>query len=372
MLDFDDVIEIPDLVLGEKSDEPAYKVEPDAKNLAVKFGIIGSGQGGNRLANQFYKSGYRRVCIINTTPQDFTGLEVPEQNRLIVGNNSYGAGKDPDKGAEALKGSAEEVLNLMRHSFGEDIDRIMVTSGCGGGTGTGTLPGLASLAKTYLRKLGKPEKVGIIASLPKKTEGGKVQANAYAVLKELLRKKHDISPIVLVDNDSIHKMFPEVSAKSFWDIANKNLVGLFDIFNILACQRSAYVTFDKADYESMLDAGQIVFGATKLSEYKKDTDISDALRKNLKSTLLADPDLTKSTHMAAILCASDSILGVLPQSHIDRAFETMERLLGGEGRDLVIHQGVYETSQSSLFLYTMVGGIHIPEERLNIMKARST
>jgi hypothetical protein len=140
---------------------------------------------------------------------------------------------------------------------------------------------------------------------------------------------------------------------------------------VLACQKSAYVTFDKADYETMLDSGIIIFGATKLSSYEKDTDLSDGLRMNLKKTLLADLDLTSATHVAAILCATDKVLSILPQNHIDRAFETLERLLNGEMTSLVIHQGVYETKKVGLFLYTMVGGLRLPDERLKQMAARA-
>jgi hypothetical protein len=182
----------------------------------------------------------------------------------------------------------------------------------------------------------------------------------------------EISPMVVVDNQSIHQMFPQVSAKQFWSTANKNTVGLFDIFNVLAAQKSQYTTFDRADYRSMLSSGMLIFGATKLDSYQADTDISDGLRNNLKRTLLADGfELTQATHCAAILAAPDAILEILPQAHIDLAFETLERILGGQGRGLTLHQGVYEATKMGLFCYTMVGGLKMPQKRLDILKARA-
>lgn len=182
----------------------------------------------------------------------------------------------------------------------------------------------------------------------------------------------EISPLIIIDNQSIHTMFPNVPAKTFWQTANKNTVGLFDVFNMLAAQKSAYVTFDRADYRSVLNSGIIIFGATKIDTYQRDTDIADGLRNNLQRTLLAgDFDLTKSTHMAGILAAPDGILSVLPQAHIELAFSTMERILGGENRKLTCHQGVYESSRNGLFVYTMVGGLKFPEKRLNVLKARA-
>lgn len=369
---FDTAVDLPDIEIGAKTDGYSYVAEPDAKNVAIKFGIIGTGQGGSRLADIFFQIGYRRVCAVNTTAQDFLGLSLPPQNQKVL-TSEGGAGKDPSKGWESLNISKEEVLNLMRHTFGEDVERILICVGAGGGTGSGSAIPLFKLARYYLSNLGKPEKVGMIVTLPKRTEGGRVQANAYRLLKDLkeLAESKAISPLVIVDNESIHQMFPNVSAKVFWNTVNKNIVGLFDIFNVLGCQKSQYVTFDKEDYRSLLDSGSIIFGATKLESYSKDTDISDGLRNNLKRTLLAEADITTATHVAAILCAPDSLLGILPQAHIDLAFTTLERILNGENRDVMVHQGIYEAKRMGLYLYTMVGGFKIPEDRLNLMKVKA-
>ena len=61
------VVDLPDIEIGDSEDDGQYVVEPDVKELAVKFGIIGAGQGGSRLCDTFFKMGYRRVCAINTT-----------------------------------------------------------------------------------------------------------------------------------------------------------------------------------------------------------------------------------------------------------------------------------------------------------------
>jgi cell division GTPase FtsZ len=368
--DFD----IPDIEYGVAPDSTAQTTgpEPDAKEVAVKFGIIGAGQGGSRIADAFYQMGYRRVCAVNTTAQDFLGLSIPEKSQKVL-ESPGGAGKDPALGAQVLAKSTEEVFSLMRQTFGEDVDRILVCAGMGGGTGSGFAYGLVKIARHYLQQLGKEPKVGMIVTLPKKAEGGKVQGNAHKVITQICEaaNKKEISPFVLVDNECINNMFPNLSAKSFWQTANRNIAGLFDIFNILARQQSAYTTFDRADYQSVLDSGVMIFGATKLAAYKHENDISDGLRKNLSRTLLAEMDITKATHTAAILCAPDEILGNMPQSHIDHAFVTLERILQGENRNLTVHQGVYEVKKDGLFLYTMVGGLEIPKARLDMLKIRA-
>jgi len=362
-----DLPDIEDLSSGQSG----IAVEEDTKLLAVKFGIIGAGQAGSRMVDTFYSLGYRRVCAINTTAQDFLGLELPV-NRQLVLTTKGGAGKDQGQGQEAVEKGSESVFNLMRASFGDDIDRIMITSSLGGGTGSGGILPLIKKAVRYMEEIGKEPKIGLIVALPKKSEGGKAQSNAYLAMQKIkvLLETKEISPCVIVDNDVIQNMLGAVSAKSFWQVANKQILGLFDVFNILAAQKSSYVTFDRADYTTMLESGLITFGSTKLLSYEKDTDLSDGLRLNLERTMLTEVDLTKSTHLAAILCAPEKILSLLPQSHIDLAFSTLERILQGENRSFTIHQGVYESSRNGIYCYTMAGGFPIPEKRLAIMKMR--
>jgi cell division GTPase FtsZ len=366
-------VDLPDIELG--STEPTKSntgPEQDLKDVSVKFGFIGAGQGGSRIADSFYQIGYRRVCAINTTAQDFLGLTLPANNQKVL-ESPGGAGKDPELGASVLSKSSEDALAFMRQCFGEDVDRIVVCAGMGGGTGSGFAFGLVKLARYYLQQLGKEAKVGMVVSMPRKSEGGKVQANAYKVLNMLapMADSHEISPFVMVDNECIHNMFPNLPAKTFWSTVNKNVAGLFDIFNVLAKQQSAYVTFDRADYQSVLDSGVIIFGATKIDAYSHENDIAEGIWKNLNKTLLAEVNLSTASHVAAILCAPDSVLGVMPQSHIDHAFSTLERILSGENRNLTIHQGVYEAKRQGLLLYTMVGGLQVPKARLDLMKVRS-
>ena len=345
-----------DVLYGHKKSRSSNVVEPKFKDVKHLFSgkpkpsdyVRNTYQVSKRKFASVYASLLRRDCLYKKIFQNLypvkTVEKLPEQKFIdftIDDNHNYFAGTDR--------------LYLVHNS------------------GTGSAIGLFKLAKYYMQNLGKEPKVGMIVTLPKKTEGGKVQGNAYRLMQDLkiLAESKALSPFVIVDNESIHQMFPTVSAKHFWTTANRNTVGLFDIFNVLACQQSEYVTFDAADYGSVLDSGVLVYGATKLDSYGKDTDISDGLRTNLKRTLLADADITEATHVAAILCAPDKLLGILPQAHIDLAFATLERIMGGENRDLMVHQGVYEAKKMGLYLYTIVGGLSISDQRLNLMKAKA-
>ena len=101
MNDFlDSAVDLPEIEMAPITNGLSYVAEPDAKDLAIKFGILGSGQAGSRLADTFYQIGYRRVCAVNTTAQDFLGLSIPQAYQKVL-TSQGGAGKDPSQGRDA-------------------------------------------------------------------------------------------------------------------------------------------------------------------------------------------------------------------------------------------------------------------------------
>ena len=62
-----------------------------------------------------------------------------------------GAGKDPAKAEKLFNGRKEDVLDFMRDSFGDDIDRIFVCAGAGGGSGAGMCEPLIHAAEELQR-----------------------------------------------------------------------------------------------------------------------------------------------------------------------------------------------------------------------------
>ena len=74
------------------------------------------------------------------------------------------------------KKADDDILDFMRRSFGEDVDRVFVCAGAGGGSGAGTLKPLVNTAKELQETLqSDSKKVGVILALPKYSEGKKSQ-----------------------------------------------------------------------------------------------------------------------------------------------------------------------------------------------------
>lgn len=356
-------VSVPDIPLPETQEVQDIK---DTFEGGFKFAFIGSGQGGGRIAHTFYKLGYRRICAVNTAQQDLATLPLP--HKMCLGG-SGGAGKNPNVAAAAFKEHKEDVLDFMRRSFGPSVDRIFVCIGAGGGTGAGTAVQLVDTAVELQKALrSESHKVGVIVALPKLAEGKRVAANAYNTLNDLLFlvEKGNISPLIVVDNEKIGKLYPTLAVDPFWDTANMSVCSLFHLFNTVCVKHSHYTSFDRADLLTVLESGLITFGANPVDKFTDETDISYAVRSNLRKNILTGGvDLSTGTVAASVVIGSVTILNALPQSHIEHAFDQLNRMLKPGN---TVHRGIYRGDKQNLVVYTIIGGLGKPEEKLAELK----
>jgi len=350
--------------------EAAAALRNDTFQSAVKMAFIGAGQGGGRIAQAFYDLGYRRVCAVNTTEQDLKPLSIPA--KLVIGDpgsNRGGAGKDPEQGRLAAEESFEEIMDLLMRAWGDGVENCYICVGAGGGSGTGSWQVIVRAVQEYCKSTNveKPlfKHLGVIMSIPKRSEGARVQRNASEALAKAVQmvETKKISSFLMVDNAKIHELFPRLPVKRFWQVANRNFAAVLHTFNILAAQDSEYNTFDRADFRSVLRSGLMIFGMTRVAKWSQKEDISQAVRQNLKLTLLADGfDLATADMAGAIVVAHDSILEEIPMENIDYAFNSLGRALGNEG--ITLHNGIYEGRQTGMRVFTIIGGLDAPAGRL--------
>lgn len=349
------------LYAGKKKDDRKDKFE-----AAVKMAFVGAGQGGGRIAQSFYDMGYRRVCAINTTDQDLSSLTI--ENKLVIGNNRGGAGKDPEQGRLAAKESFEDIMDLLMRSWGEGVEMMWVTVGAGGGSGTGSWPVLVKAMKEFgdSTNVEKPieKHLGIIMTMPKRSEGSRVQHNALVALRQAVElvEEDKISSLVIVDNAKIHDLYPGLPVKKFWKTANQNFAAILHTFNLLAAQDSEFNSFDRADFRSVIRNGMMIFGMTRVQDWEHKEDVSMAVRQNLTGSLLADGfDLSKANMAGAIVVAHDDVLEEVPMENIDYAFNSLGRALGNEG--VTLHSGIYEWNKPGMMVFTIVSGLQPPQSR---------
>lgn len=353
-------MELPDIPMP--SDEEVNTNIEDKIPVGFKFAFVGSGQGGSRIAETFYNLGYKRVCAVNTAEQDLATINL--NNKLKIGQES-GAGKDRNVAKNIVSKEREDILDLFRRSFAGDFDRVFVCAGAGGGTGSGTTSELINIAREYQDSINATsDKVGVILALPKVTEGKKCAANAYKTLVEVLDKVDEgvVSPLIIIDNEKINKLYPRLSINQFWKTSNNNICSLFNLFNNIITKNSSYTTFDNKDYKTVLDSGLIVFGATQVTKWADETDISKAMRDNLQKNILSGGiNLETGTVAASVVIGDADSLDNIPQEYLDNAFQQLTRTLKTNS---TVHQGIYKGNKSGLSIFTAIGGLGRPSDKL--------
>jgi cell division GTPase FtsZ len=346
---------------------------------STRYAWIGAGQCGGRLVKSFYDLGYKKVLAVNTTHQDLDLLDIPKNQKFSMNIGEKGAGKDMERGQEAIQRYQQDILHLTRQTFGTQVDHIMVCFGAGGGTGSGSVVGLVEIAKRYARYIGlnNPNKnVGVIMTLPTVGEASSplVAENAYKAAWELsqMATSGKISPLIIVDNDKINKMYPGMTVKEFWPSINNTVASLFDIFNKLSALSSQYTSFDPVDYHSIMESGGCaIMGLTKVTKFSDKFSLSEAVKKNLEKTLLAGGfDLQSAKVAGCIAVGGRKLLGSAKglQDNIDYSFDVLSEITG----KATIHRGIYEDGRESLRVYTIIGGLSSPTERLEELRSHMT
>jgi cell division protein FtsZ len=116
--------------------------EPPITGARIK--VVGVGGGGSNAVNRMIEAGIKGVefIVANTDVQALNDSKAPIKIQLGSKlTRGLGAGSDPNVGRDAALEDHEKILEVL-----EGSDMVFVTTGLGGGTGTGAAPVIASLA----------------------------------------------------------------------------------------------------------------------------------------------------------------------------------------------------------------------------------
>jgi cell division protein FtsZ len=126
----------------ERGRRPLFELE---ESPAAKIKVIGLGGGGSNAVSRMIVAQFTGVDFIvaNTDGQALRASPAPIKiqlgTKLTAG---LGAGSNPEIGRNAALEDPEQITRLL-----EGADMVFITAGLGGGTGTGSAPVVASLAK---------------------------------------------------------------------------------------------------------------------------------------------------------------------------------------------------------------------------------
>ena len=217
---------------------------------AAKIRVIGLGGAGNNAVNRMIESGLDGVEFIagNTDAQvlakSHAEVRIQLGDRLTRG---LGAGADPEVGEKAAMEDRERIKEYL-----EDTDMLFITAGMGGGTGTGSAPVVADLA----REMGILT-VGIVTR-PFDMEGPKRKRIAEEGISKLSER---VDGMIVVNNQkllaAIEKKTPMREAFLIADrVLYYGVKGISDVINV-----EGMINVDFADVRNLLSAaGPVLMG----------------------------------------------------------------------------------------------------------------
>jgi cell division GTPase FtsZ len=309
--------------------------------------------------------------LFNTTNKDLQFTKIPGSNH-VVPTGFDGAGKDRTKGRAAALQVKADISASLQSRF-KTVDFIFVLTSAGGGSGSGSAPVLADTAVQYFVQQGidKDEavkRVGFIVMLPTLSDGSAVLSNAGQMLAEITDNgKSKYGPIMLIDNQRI-KTMSRGSLADWQEKSNTLAARLFSVFNSFAARDSRLSTFDPMDYTSVLTSGILTIGMNVLPQgLETEMSISNSISKNLKGNLLVDGlDLSTGTHAAVVIVSDEKNLSLeYSEKALENGQKTILSIMGNsDTKRVVLHRGVYSSTTPGVFVYSIIGGLTIPAQKM--------
>lgn len=212
--------------------------------------VIGVGGGGGNAVNRMIASNVSGIefWTINTDAQAL--VQSAPAKRLQIGQKltrGLGAGGNPAIGQKAAEESRDEIASAL-----ENADLVFITSGMGGGTGTGAAPIVAEIAK----EMGALT-VGVVTR-PFVFEGRRRTSQAEQGIESLESR---VDTLIVIPNDKLLKVISDQTPvqEAFRyadDVLRQGVQGISDIITI-----PGLVNVDFADVRAiMADAGSALMG----------------------------------------------------------------------------------------------------------------
>ncbi len=239
--------------------------------------VVGAGGGGNNTINRISEVGIvgAETIAINTDAQDL--LYTQADKKLLIGKEvtrGLGAGSNPSLGEEAARESEHDIKKAL-----QGADMVFVTCGLGGGTGTGSVPVIAEVAK----KLGCLT-VGIV-TLPFAMEGQRRYENATRGLEKL---ESVVDTLIVIPNDKLLELAPDLPLHTAFKVADEILTNAVKGVSELVT-KAGLVNLDFADVKAvMTDGGVALIG---VGESDTENRAVEAVEKAINNPLL-DVDIT--------------------------------------------------------------------------------
>ena len=256
------------------------ELEKVLANLTTTIKVVGCGGAGTNTISRCLEGGVngRNLVAINTDAQHLLDADVP--HKILIGRHltkGLGAGSIPRIGEDAAKESEQDIRTALGHS-----DMIFITCGLGGGTGTGSAPVVAQIAKeTGALTIG-------VVTIPFSVEGFIRMDNADQGLKRL---RETCDTVIVIPNDKLLEVVPNLSLNDAFKVADEVLMrSIRGITEMIT--KPGLVNLDFADLKTVMKRGGVAM--IGLGEAEGENKAVNAVVEALNSPLL-EVDISQAT-----------------------------------------------------------------------------
>jgi cell division protein FtsZ len=276
---------------------------PDGGLSPCVIKVLGVGGGGTNAVDRMLDTRISGVefWAINTDAQALGRSKAKGAQVLNIGSSvtrGLGAGGDPEIGRLAAEESREEIAAMVAGT-----DLCFITSGMGGGTGSGAAPVVSEISKE------SGALTVAIVTKPFAFEGKRRMRQAVEAINRL---RQNVDTVIVVSNNKLLDIIPEntpleASFRVADDILRQGVVGISEII-----VRPGLINVDFADVRSVMhDAGTALMGiGTGMGK----TSAEDAAIAAISSPLL-DAPVDEATGVVFNIIGGES----LSLQEVDRA-----------------------------------------------------
>jgi cell division protein FtsZ len=274
--------------------ENAIRMSFSEELSPAKIKVIGVGGGGCNAVNRMIRAKVEGIEFIaaNTDLQALKLCQAPTKLQLGAKlTKGLGAGANPEVGRKAALEDTDKIIEAL-----EGSDMIFITSGLGGGTGSGAAPVVASLAS----ELGALT-VAVVTK-PFAFEGKRRMLQAEQALQDLIGA---VDTVIVIPNERLMETVER--GTSFFDafriaddILRQAVQGISDIITV-----PGIINRDFADVKAIMSGqGYAVMGTAVATGSNRAVD---AANRAIASPLLEDNSIVGAQGILINICGSPSL-----------------------------------------------------------------
>ncbi|MEM0073886.1 MAG: cell division protein FtsZ [Thermoplasmatales archaeon] len=257
--------------LASPDDEELAKI---VEQLKVSIKIVGCGGGGSNTVNRCMEEGVYGAEMIAANTDAKHLLTIKAHRKILLGKRTtrgLGAGAIPQVGEECAREAEDDIINALGR-----VDIAFVTAGMGGGTGTGSAPVVAEIAKR------QKALVISVVTLPFTSEGRVRMENALYGL-EKIRRNSDTT--IVIPNDKLLQLVPRLPLDQAFKVADgilmEALKGLTEIIT-----KPGLVNIDYADIKTIMSGGGVAMIGIGESDASGQNKVEQAVEEAISSPLI--------------------------------------------------------------------------------------